>query len=131
VTPRESVWTDLHPRLRRGEVGFYLGGVVAQTAEASDVLDGFVHTRDEARGYGSTNHSRYSNPKADALIEAAAATLDMVRRRELLQEAMRVAMADLHLLPIAGLYEVFGIRKGVRFAPRLDMKLLGREISRE
>lgn len=130
VTPRESPWTELHPRLRRGEVGFYLGGVVAQTAEASDVLDGFVHTRDEARGYGITNHSRYSNPKADALIEEAAASLDMTRRRELLKAAMRVVMADRFIIPVAGLYEVYGVREGVRFPPRLDMKLLGREISR-
>ncbi len=131
VRARESPWTELHPRLRRGEVGFYFGGVVAQTAEASDVLDGFVHTRDEARGYGITNHSRYSNRKADALIEEAAASLEMTRRRELLKEAMRVVMADLNIIPIAGLYEVYGLREGIRFTPRLDMKLLGREVSRE
>ncbi|MBI5440608.1 MAG: hypothetical protein HY900_05270 [Deltaproteobacteria bacterium] len=130
VELREMVWTDLHPRLRRGEVGFYLGGVVAQSAEASDVLDGFVHTRDEARGYGVTNHARYSNPKADVLIEAAAASLDMIRRRELLQDAMRLVMADLNIVPIAGLYEVYGVRKGIRFVPRLDGKFLGREILR-
>ena len=130
VTPRESPWPDLYRRLRQGEVGFYLGGVVSPTAEASDVLDGYVHSRDETRGYGISNHSRYSNAKADALIEAAAASLVMVQRQELLQEAMRVIMADLHLLPIAGLYEVYGGRKDVRFSPRLDMKLLGREMTR-
>ena len=125
---RETPWTELHPRIRRGEVGFYFGGVVAQTAEASDVLDGFVHTRDEARGYGITNHSRYSNPRADALIEGAAGSLDMIRRRELLQEAMRVVMADRFLVPVAGLYEVYGANRRIRFEPRLDLKLLGREI---
>lgn len=130
VKLRETLWTDLHPRLRRGEVGFYQGGVVAQTAEASDVLDGFVHTRDVARGYGVTNHSRYSNPKVDELIEDAAASLVMIRRRELLQQAMRLVMADLHIVPIAGLYEVYGVRKGTRFSLRLDGKILGREISR-
>ncbi len=102
VTPKESVWTDLFSRLRRGEVGFYLGGVVAQTGEASDVLDSFVHTRDEARGYGNTNHSRYSNPRADALIEEAASSLVMTRRRELLQEAMRVVMSDVGVRPDRG-----------------------------
>lgn len=130
ATPRESLWPDLHERLRRGEVGFYLGGVVPQTGESSDVLDGFVHTRDEARGYGITNHSRYSNPRADALIEEAATMPVMLRRRDLLQEAMRVVMADLDFVPIAGLYDVYGVRDGVRFTPRLDVKLLGREIGR-
>lgn len=130
VTPKESVWTDLFSRLRRGEVGFYHGGVVAQTGEASDVLDSFVHTRDEARGYGNTNHSRYSNPRADALIEEAASSLVMTRRRELLQEAMRVVTNDVAFVPIAGLYDVYGVREGVRFVPRIDLKLLGREIER-
>ena len=130
VTPKESVWTDLYSRLRRGEVGFYHGGVVAQTGEASDVLDSFVHTRDEARGYGNTNHSRYSNPRADVLIEEAASSLVMTRRRELLQEAMRVVMNDVEFVPIAGLYDVYGVREGVRFAPRIDLKLLGRDIER-
>ena len=130
VKLRESLWPDLHDRLRRGEVAFYLGGVVAQTGESSDVLDGFVHTRDEARGYGVTNHSRYSNPRADALIEEAATTPVMLRRRDLLQEAMRVVMADVEFVPIAGLYDVYGVREGVRFTPRLDLKLLGREIGR-
>lgn len=130
VTPKESLWTELHTRLRQGEVGFYAGGVAAQTGEASDVLDSFVHTREVARGYGITNHSRYTNPKADALIEEAASSLSLIRRRELLQEAMRVVMSDLEFVPIAGLYDVYGVREGIRFAPRLDMKLLGRDISR-
>ena len=130
VTPKETVWKDLFPRLRRGEVGFYLGGVVAQTGEASDVLDSFVHTRDEARGYGNTNHSRYSNPRADALIEEAASSHAMTRRQQLLQEATRVVMNDVEFVPIAGLYDVYGVREGIRFVPRLDMKLLGRSIVR-
>lgn len=128
AAPRETPWTELHPRVRRGEVGFYFGGVVSQTAEASDVLDGFVHTRDEVRGYGITNHSRYSNARADDLIERAATSLDMTRRRGLLQEAMRVVVADRFLIPVAGLYEVYGASRNVRFEPRLDMKLLGREM---
>jgi hypothetical protein len=53
-----------------------------------------------------------------------------MRRRERLQEAMRVVMSDLEFVPIAGLYDVYGVREGIRFAPRLDMKLLGRDISR-
>ena len=130
ATPRVTPWTELHPRIRHGEVDFYFGGVVAQTAEASDVLDGFVHTRDESRGYGSTNHSRYSNPAADALIESASAALDLRRRRDLLQRAMRVVMDDLYLLPVAGLYDVYGLRKEIAFEPRFDRRLPGRGIDR-
>jgi peptide/nickel transport system substrate-binding protein len=130
VATRESAWTDLYRRLRNGEVGFYFGGVVSPTGEASDVLDGFVHSREETRGYGASNHSRYSNRAADALIEAAGSSFSLVRRRELLQEAMRVVMADLHFVPVAGLYQVYGVRRDVEFRPRVDLKLLGDRIHR-
>lgn len=130
ATSRATPWSELYGRLRRGEVGFYFGGVVSPTAESSDVLDGYVHTRDEARGYGGSNHARYSSTRADALIESASTSLSLVRRRELLQEAMRVAMADLHFVPVAGLSQVYGVRREVEFHPRVDMKLLGSEIRR-
>lgn len=130
VLARASAWTDLYQRLRKGEVGFYFGGVASPTGEASDVLDGFVHTREEGRGYGSSNHSRYSNRAADALIEGASSSFSLVRRRELLQEAMRVVMADLHFVPVAGLNQVYGVRRDVDFRPRVDLKLLGDRIRR-
>lgn len=129
--PRELRWPDLYERLRHGEVGFYFGGLVAPTADSSDILDGYVHTRDEATGYGASNHSRYSNARADALIESASTSFSLVRRRELLQAAMRVVVDDRRFVPVAGLYQIYGVGKRVRFKPRLDLKLLGREISKE
>ncbi|MCL4810418.1 MAG: hypothetical protein KJ062_21865, partial [Thermoanaerobaculia bacterium] len=129
--PAEADWAELYGRLRRGEVGFYFGGVVAPTADSSDILDGYVHTRDGASGYGASNHSRYSNARADELIESASTSFSLVRRRELLQAAMRVVVEDRRFVPVAGLYQVYGVGKRVRFRPRLDLKLLGREISKE
>jgi hypothetical protein len=41
---------------------------------------------------------------------------------------MRAAMQDLAFLPVAGLYDVYGVRGDVRFRPRLDQKILGRDI---
>jgi peptide/nickel transport system substrate-binding protein len=130
VRLRESPWPDLYRRLRRGEVGFYFGGVVSPTAESSDVLDGYVHTSDEARGYGSSNHCRFSSVRADGLIEAASSSHDLMKRRELLQEAMRAVMQELRYVPVAGLYQVNGVRRGVDFEARVDLRLLGREIVR-
>ncbi len=130
VTLRQTPWGDLYRRLQRGDVGFYFGGVVSPTAEASDVLDGWVHSRDAARGYGMSNHSRYSSPRADELIEAASMSFSLVNRRELLQEAMRVAMADLPFVPVAAVSQVYGVRQDLSFRPRVDLKLLGREMRR-
>ncbi len=71
-----------------------------------------------------------SNRAADSLIEAASSSFSLVRRRELLQEAIRVVMADLHFVPVAGLHQVHGVRRDVDFRPRVDLKLLGDRIRR-
>ncbi|HPA51090.1 MAG TPA: hypothetical protein PLP50_05750 [Thermoanaerobaculia bacterium] len=43
---------------------------------------------------------------------------------------MKVVMADLHFVPVAGLYQVYGTRRDVEFRPRIDLKLLGDRIRR-
>lgn len=130
VTPRASPWNDLYGRLREGRVAFYLGGLISPTGETSDILDGFVHTRDVRRGFGSSNHSRFSSPRVDTLIEAAATAGTLVERRERLQQAMEAVMEDLWFVPVAGLTQVYGVRREIDFRPRLDLKLPGREIVR-
>jgi oligopeptide transport system substrate-binding protein len=48
----------------------------------------------------STNRSTYSSPAFDALVQKARATLDPKARRELLQEAERLAMTEHAVIPI-------------------------------
>lgn len=48
----------------------------------------------------STNRSTYSNPAFDALLQRARATLEPKARRELLQQAEALAMADTAVIPI-------------------------------
>jgi oligopeptide transport system substrate-binding protein len=46
------------------------------------------------------NHPGYANPAYDALIRRAASTIDLGARRELLQEAERMMLADQPLAPL-------------------------------
>lgn len=71
-----------------------------------------------------------ANRAADVLIEAAGSSFSLVRRGELLQDAMRVVVADLHFVPVAGLNQVYGVRRDVEFRPRVDLKLPGERIRR-
>ncbi len=71
-----------------------------------------------------------ANQAAGALIEAAGSSFSLVRRRELLQQAMRAGMADLRFVPVAGLSQVYGARRDVEFRPRVDRKLPGERIHR-
>ncbi|MHB1044905.1 MAG: hypothetical protein ACYC4P_02730 [Thermoanaerobaculia bacterium] len=71
-----------------------------------------------------------ANRAADALLEAAGSSFSLVRRRELLQEAMRVVMVDLHLVRVAGHSQVYGVGRDIEFRPGVDLKLLGERIHR-
>ncbi|MBI3932271.1 MAG: hypothetical protein HY317_02550 [Acidobacteria bacterium] len=130
VDLRSAPWPDLYPRLRAGAIDFYYGGVATPSADASDIFDSFVHTQDEGRGYGQTNFIGYSNAALDEIVEQSGVTLDLVERRGLLQEGMRVLMDDLYLIPLLVPHDVYGIRRGVEWQPRLDRMLLGRHMRR-
>lgn len=131
VTLRSGPWNEVFARLRAGQIPFYFGGISAPTADASDVLDSFLHTREVEHGYGATNYNGYSNPVLDELIEASAASRDMAARRGLLQRAMRIPTEDLYHVPLFVPYDLYGMRTDVVWEPRLDRLLLGAEMNRK
>lgn len=130
LTPAPLPWEELYARLVAGEAVFHYGGVLAESGDASDVLDEIVHSRDPERGYGGANGVGYSNPEVDALIQASGSTLNPLRRRELLQECMRRVMADLSFIPLYVPYELYGVREGLEWTPRLDGTVAAAEIRR-
>ncbi|TYC51215.1 peptide ABC transporter substrate-binding protein [Rhodobacterales bacterium] len=46
------------------------------------------------------NYSRYDNPEYDALMEEAAATIDLEKRAEILKQAEEIFMRDLPFIPL-------------------------------
>jgi peptide/nickel transport system substrate-binding protein len=129
VEPRPQVWRDLYPRMQRGEVPFFLGGMVAFSGDASSILDMKFHSVDPLRGYGEFNSNRYSNPRLDGLIEASGAIFDIGQRRVALQGCMELAAADLPVIPLYAAQDVYGVREAVDWQPRADGKLLVAEMS--
>jgi len=123
VRPRPRPWSELYPRLLRGQVAFYFGSWQCASGDASDLFDNKIHTRDPARGYGGSNSNGYGNPALDRLIESSGATLDMSERGRILESAMRLLAADLPLIPLAVPYDLYGVRTGLAWAPRLDSRI--------
>ena len=123
LRPQPQPWSELYPRLLRGQVTFYYGSWQCSSGDASDLFDNKVHTRDPARGYGDSNSNGYSNPALDELIESSGATLNMNERRRILENAMRVLDADLPLIPLAVPFSLFGVRTALAWAPRLDARI--------
>ncbi|MEW6367400.1 MAG: ABC transporter substrate-binding protein [Acidobacteriota bacterium] len=130
VTLESMPWSDVFERLKSQSIDFYYGGVAAPTADASDILDSFVHSRDPARGYGMTNFNGYASPELDRIAEDCAITRDMLTRRGLLQKGMKLIMQDLYLVPLFVAYDLYGIREDIEWEPHLDRVLLGREMRR-
>ncbi|MCK6682067.1 MAG: ABC transporter substrate-binding protein [Thermoanaerobaculia bacterium] len=126
VTLRSSSFAEIFPRLVRGEIPFYLGGVTAPTVDASDIFDSFAHTRTGV--YGRSNFNGYSNPILDELTQRVASERDMTARRKLLQETMRILVADRYHLPLLGRHDLYGIRKDIEWQPHLDRALSGWEM---
>ena len=79
-----------------------------------------IATWNPDRGMGTANRGRYSNPKIDALIDHALATMDDNAREKIIQQAMRDAMNDVPAIMLHLQKNIWAVRKGLNYEPRVD-----------
>ncbi|HSM51966.1 MAG TPA: ABC transporter substrate-binding protein [Thermoanaerobaculia bacterium] len=120
IEPRPVPWERLYRSLQAGEVGFYYGGFSCNSGDASDLFDGKVHSREALSGYGSSHSSGLSTAALDELIELAGTASEMPARRQMLERAMRELMAENTLVPLFVPRVDYGVRRTLRWHPRLD-----------
>ncbi|MCU0606635.1 MAG: ABC transporter substrate-binding protein [Candidatus Edwardsbacteria bacterium] len=121
VTLKPYEWSDLSDRLGRWQSPFYMVGWSCSSGDASDLFDACLHTADRRNGsYGNANWGGYSNRRLDELIERSGQTLDSRARIEMLQQAMRLAMRDLPLVPLYVKSRLYAHHPQVLFTPRQD-----------
>lgn len=123
-TMPSSVYFSRGTRL---EFSFMLVGWAADTAEASSPLKSLLATYDRDKGMGTTNRGRYSNPKMDAVLAQALATVDDARREKLLREATELAIGDLGIIPLYHQVNIWAARKGIAYLPRTDERTYAQE----
>jgi peptide/nickel transport system substrate-binding protein len=107
-------------RVAKYDMSIYIDGWWADTGEASNSLRALVATVNPATGWGLANRGRYSNPRLDALLERALATIDDEARDRLLQQASEMAIADVGLVPLYFEIAVWASRKGFAYSARAD-----------
>jgi peptide/nickel transport system substrate-binding protein len=90
-------------------------------------LKALLATFDTAKGMGAANRGRYSNPKMDAVLEQALATVDDARRERLLQRATELGVGELGIIPLYHQHNLWATRKGVSYEPRADERTLAYE----
>lgn len=130
VTARARPMLELARRIIKGEAQLSLHGLAFSSGDASEVLDSMLHTPDTELGFGGDNLAAYSNREVDRLIEESAQSADMRLRRELLAQAMHLAMADLTYVPLVVPDDLLGLRDEVAWQPRSDGRVLGVDLSR-
>lgn len=88
-------------------------------------LRALVATADPARGFGTANRTRYSNPVVDNLLTEALVTMDDELRQSKLERAINFAMADQPLIPVFHPIFDFAARKGIVVVPQAQRRFNG------
>ena len=113
-------WTSYIGRAGKQEFAAFLLGWGTSTGEASNPLRALIATYNAQKGLGTVNRGRYSNPAVDAVIEQAVVTADDGAREKLLQQATRMAMEDVALIPLHQQKNIWAMRKGLTYTARAD-----------
>ena len=115
-----SPWAAYVARAGRQEFSIFLVGWGTSTGEASSPLRSLVATYNRDTGMGPSNRGRYSNAELDRLLGQALRTMDDAQREKLLQDATRVAMEDVGIVPIHIQKNIWAMRKGLAHDARAD-----------
>lgn len=112
-------WTTFVARAARQDFSAFLIGW-GSNPEGSHPLRNLVATFDREKGYGASNRGRYSNPELDQMLEAALRELDDARRERTLQDAQRLAMEDVALIPLHIQTNIWAMRRSLAHEARAD-----------
>lgn len=119
TTVEAQPWTTFIARAGRQEFSAFLIGW-GSNPEGSHPLRNLVATFDRDKGWGASNRGRYSNPELDRMIEAALSEMDDEKREKILQDAQRLAMEDVAIIPLHIQTNIWAMRKGLAHTPRAD-----------
>jgi peptide/nickel transport system substrate-binding protein len=118
--------------LTQGRQGKFVFALLGWGSFSGDLaLRALVATPDAAKGFGAFNWAHYSNPRVDALLERAFASIDESRRAALAREAMREAMRDYAVIPLHHQVTTWAMRKPLAYAPRTDEFTFAHRFRRE
>ncbi len=102
-----------------GKLPFYYVGRPA--IDADTVYDQYFRS-------GTTKRVDYKNPEFDRLIDEEQRTGDPKKRMAILQQASRILMEDVPLVPLYTLAEIYGVARNVVWKARPDEKILTSEM---
>ena len=108
------------PKLEKHDTSFYMLGWGGAITDAQTTLDPVLRSFDKATGKGSFNYGRYSNPKLDALIDAASVEPNADKRREQIRQAIAEHNAQVHHVPLHRQMIPWAMRRNISVPHRAD-----------
>ena len=125
ATPKSSFF----PRTAKQDTSFFLIGWASSDGDGSSMLDGVVHSKDDAKGYGRYNNGKYSNPKVDKLIEESDANMNPASRVKEMRKAQHIAIVqDQSIIPLHYQVDIYASSKKIKFTPRTDSRIWAYDI---
>jgi len=107
------------PRLEKFDSSAYFLGWGANTYDALNSLQSLVRTRANGSD-GSYNMGRISDPKIDALIDAAKSETDPSRRDSMLKDALQLTAQNYYYIPIHHQVRPWAMKKGLTTVHKSD-----------
>ncbi len=112
------------PRRGKREFSVALGGWAAETTEVIPFFRFWMMTTDMARSYGTSNYGGWSNAAFDELMLRALVTMDDEARDAVEQDASRMALQELPILPLHFENSISAFRKELSYQARMDQAIL-------
>lgn len=101
------------------------------TGEASYGLLNVLASADPAKGQGSSNWGRYSNPQVDKDLELASAEFDDAKREAILRDSVKIVTDDVGVLPLFHYQNIWAARKGLRVDPQVSDRTTAMMVTEE
>lgn len=118
IMPKSNFWGYI--RVPTENSSFIMSGWDVPAGDAGSMYGALFYTRDKKEGYGQVNRGSYSNPELDALVDKADSTPNIEERAAYLQEATKILMADIPMIPVHYEQDIYAVREGVMLEPRVD-----------
>jgi peptide/nickel transport system substrate-binding protein len=128
VAAQELSWQQLLEARRDQRAGFFALSWTFDDADTWTFLMASLHSRRGPSDFRSTN-AGYSNPAMDRLIEESQGALATAVLLQRYQAVLRLAMAELPIVPLYNGQDLYAVSRRLRLEPRLDGKLVLAEMS--
>jgi peptide/nickel transport system substrate-binding protein len=115
-------------RVPSDKSSFIMSGWDTPSGDAGGMYNSMIYGRDKKKGYGRANRGAYASEEFDSWIDKADATPRIEERDKFLQEATKVAVRDIVLIPIHYEQDLYAVKTNVDLKARMDKFVWAYEI---